>query len=123
MKKSFSLLLVIVMLLSLCACGGSDSPDKSDSSNYIGTWESETLCLVITKGGVVRWGFSSEGTDISQSTLPINWEIKDEVLVVTTSMMGFDFNAVFELNAAGDILNEIQKTALLPKKMKAILHM
>jgi len=103
MKKIFSLLLVVSMFLSLCACGGGDKLDKSDASNYVGVWESATLRLTITKGGIGNWGFLS----VNDSSSPIKWEIKEDIMVVTKSVAGFEYNAAFELNDSGNTIPNI----------------
>ncbi len=121
MKKLFSLLLVVSMILSLCACGGDNKQTESTPSNtntldkstkdaYIGTWETEQLRLMITKGGIGKWGFLVDDGEFDAASMPINWEVKDEIMVVTMSVAGFEYNAAFELNDSADILNEIQKS-------------
>lgn len=131
MKKIFSLLLVLTMILSLCACGvdnmqtestqtestqtestqtESTQIDKNIKDAYIGVWETKQLRLMITKGGVGKWGFLVDNKDFDATSFPINWEIKDEVLAVTFSIAGFDYNAAFELDDSATILHEIQKS-------------
>jgi len=101
------------MTLSLCACGSggnaldkSDTVGKRDASNYIGVWESSSLRLTISKGGVGNWTF----LDVSDPGFPIKWEIKDGIMVVTKSIAGFEYYATFELDDSGNILNQIQKS-------------
>ena len=105
----------------LCACGGDNKQTESTPSDanilnkstkdaYVGTWETEQLRLMITKGGIGRWGFLVDDDEFVGASMPINWEVKDEIMVVTISVAGFEYNAAFELNDSGNILNEIQKS-------------
>lgn len=112
MKKIISLIMAIMMCLSLCACGGGNDTPKAnnDKDPYVGTWETEQLRLVITKGGVGRWGGVVDGKDFEESSFAVNWEVKDEIMVVTWSVAGWEFNAAFELNESETVLNEIQKS-------------
>ena len=113
MKKALSILLVLVMCLSLCACGGgNDAPateaptektmDKNDTSNYVGEWENEFFRLTITKGGVGRY------SNYDKEQYDLNWEVKDEVLITQISFFGMEHKAVLELNEDGTVLNIIQ---------------
>ena len=113
MKKALSILLVLVMCLSLCACGGgNDAPateaptektmDKNDTSNYVGEWENEFFRLTITKGGVGRY------SNYDKEQYDLNWEVKDEVLITQISFFGIEHKAVLELNEDGTVLNIIQ---------------
>ena len=120
MKKTISLLLALAMCLSLCACGGgqgnpsgtpevTETPtnaglDKNDSSNYIGTWETEHSQLTITKGGVGRYGMLRENAGYYD----LNWEVKDEVLITQISFMGMEHKAVLEISEDGASLTVLQ---------------
>ena len=122
MKKTISMLLALVLCLSLCACGGgnetpnttetpetTETPtdaamDKNDSSNYIGTWETEHSRLTITKGGVGRYEMLSE----NEGHYDLNWEVKDEVLITQISFMGMEHKAVLEISEDGASLSVIQ---------------
>jgi len=120
MKKTISMLLALVMCLSLCACGGgNDAPatetptteapttavlDKNDSANYIGEWETEFYRLIITKGGVGKYGEVSK----DHGYYDLDWEVKDEVLITQISFFGMEHKAVLELNEDGTMLTAIQ---------------
>ena len=120
MKKAISLILALVMCLSLCACGGGESNtpntpetteaptdavlDKNDSSNYIGTWETEHSRLTITKGGVGRYEMLTENSGYYD----LNWEVKDEVLITQISFMGMEHKAVLEISEDGASLSVLQ---------------
>jgi predicted small lipoprotein YifL len=112
MKKLFALLLVIIMTLSLVACGNGNTEetpadnetstniettanDKNDSANYIGVWETESFRLTITKGGVGRY---EDVFDNGTGYYDLNWEVKDEVIVTQISFMGMEHKAVLELS-------------------------
>lgn len=107
MKKAVSLILALMLLLSLCACGGSTGSDgtldKSDTANYLGTWETEHYRLTISKGGVGRY----ENLDSTES-YDLNWEVTDEVLVTQISFFGMEFKAVMELSEDGSSLTALQ---------------
>lgn len=116
MKKALSILLVLVICLSLCACGSSnDAPateaptektmDKNDTSNYVGEWANEYFSLTITKGGVGRYTNLSNG---GKEQYDLNWEVKDEVLITQISFFGMEHKAVLELNEDGTVLNVLQ---------------
>ena len=115
MKKTIALFLLLVLCLSLCACGGSnDTPaidvptektmDKNDTSYYVGEWANEYFSLTITKGGVGRYSNLMNGTEYYD----LNWEVKDEVLVTQISFFGMEHKAVLELNEDGTVLNVLQ---------------
>ena len=120
MKKAISLLLALVLCLSLCACGGGESNtpntpettetptdaamDKNDSSNYIGTWETEHSRLTITKGGVGRYEMLTQNSGYYD----LNWEVKDEVLITQNSFMGMEHKAVLEISEDGASLSVLQ---------------
>ena len=120
MKKAISLLLALALCLSLCACGGGESNtpntpetteaptdagmDKNDSSNYIGTWETENSRLTITKGGVGRYEMLTENSGYYD----LNWEVKDEVLITQISFMGMEHKAVLEISEDGASLSVLQ---------------
>ena len=120
MKKAISLLLALVLCLSLCACGGGESNtpntpettetptdaamDKNDSSNYIGTWETEHSRLTITKGGVGRYEMLTQNSGYYD----LNWEVKDEVLITQISFMGMEHKAVLEISEDGASLSVLQ---------------
>lgn len=108
MKKAVSLILALMLLLSLCACGGGSTGsdgtlDKSDTANYLGTWETEHYRLTISKGGVGRY----ENLDSTES-YDLNWEVTDEVLVTQISFFGMEFKAVMELSEDGSSLTALQ---------------
>lgn len=108
MEKAISLILALMLLLSLCACGGSSTGsdgtlDKSDTANYLGTWETEHYRLTISKGGVGRY----ENLDSTES-YDLNWEVTDEVLVTQISFFGMEFKAVMELSEDGSSLTALQ---------------
>lgn len=108
MKKAVSLILALMLLLSLCACGGSSTGsdgtlDKSDTANYLGTWETEHYRLTISKGGVGRY----ENLDSTES-YDLNWEVTDDVLVTQISFFGMEFKAVMELSEDGSSLTALQ---------------
>lgn len=117
MKKTIALLLALALCLSLCACGGGESNtpetaeaptdavmDKNDSSNYIGTWETETSRLTITKGGVGRYEMLTRNS----GHYDLNWEVKDEVLITQISFMGMEHKAVLEISEDGASLSVLQ---------------
>ena len=108
MEKAISLILALMLLLSLCACCGSSTGsdgtlDKSDTANYLGTWETEHYRLTISKGGVGRY----ENLDSTES-YDLNWEVTDEVLVTQISFFGMEFKAVMELSEDGSSLTALQ---------------
>lgn len=117
MKKVISLILALVLCLSLCACGGSETPttdtpdtsnekvmDKNDTSMYIGKWETEHFRITITKGGIGRYENLTKSTEYYD----LNWEVKDGVLITQISFFGMEHKAVLELNEDGTVLNVIQ---------------
>ena len=109
MKRILTLCLALAILLTLCACGGSSNTgsnetlDKSDTANYLCTWETEHYRLTISKGGVGRY----ENSDSTES-YDLNWEVTDDVLVTQISFFGMEFKAVMELSEDGSSLTALQ---------------
>ena len=106
MKRVFSLLLVLVLCLSLCACGGTKEAttepklDKNETMNYIGVWESAHMRFTIEKGGVGRYELPGNRSGYYDFT----WEVKDEIVIITIKGQVTEYKATFELNDAGTSL-------------------
>ena len=120
MKKLLVLLLVVVMCLSLVACGGNNSEtatikqetndvfEKNDTSKYLGVWENTKSRLTITKGGIGKLEFLAAIDNPNASFMQLSWEIKDDVLVVKSTLEGYEFSSVYELNEDASSLKVIQ---------------
>lgn len=103
MKKFLTLLLATIMCVSLCACGGDETDngvDRSESSNYVGVWESEHMRFTVNKGGIGRY----EQPDTSFGYFDFTWEVKDEVLVIFITGQISEYKASFELSDDGTSL-------------------
>ncbi len=127
MKKLLALMLVVVMSLSLVACGGdtteetsgtnnqttnetaehnSDTSNEEEQVNLVGTWkgfinQSVKLTMVINEDGT---GTLTEGEGESQNIREFNWEVKNEMFITNFldgGMLEFAVNTVdgaIELN-------------------------
>ena len=85
MKRVFSLALLLLLVLSLCACGGNSgtpaNPDGKDA--YVGTWTHEkteaepyTMTLVI----------KADGTGTSGKSSPIAWTYDEAAKQITLTV-------------------------------------
>lgn len=115
MKKVLAIILAIVMAVSLASCGGNGNStasesttnaglDKSDTSNYVGTWKAKVYQLTLSKGGVGE--YKDQYGD--SGPYDVEWEVADEVLVVRTDFADFHMKAVLELTDDGSALKVIK---------------
>lgn len=63
MKKFFSLLLVLAMVLCLCSCG--TSPEKTIAGKWICTEGPESFSMELKANGTGRFFIDSESTDVT----------------------------------------------------------
>ena len=119
MKKAFSILLVLVMALSLCACGAKMEEAVvgewtfSESKTYNGRDYTATTTLVIYKGGTgVFWKPGQPYNLYEPVKYNMTWEIKDGVLNIET-ILGVDG---FEYDASAKTLTRLDKSLTLTRK-------
>ena len=103
MKRFFSLLLSLVIVLTLCACSGGNNDTGSNSEDYDGTWIRETWTNEKT-GAVIDITLYlyddytyTEKTDSSTgeyTEMDGSWEVKDNQIVLSPSKLvaGKDVN-------------------------------
>jgi len=103
MKKAISLFLVLVMCLSLCACGGGDN---TEISPIVGTWNG------YTSGTVWTYVFYPDGTYTFSTEGALEMGVKakytfdEETSVLTfTEQDGDTFSRTIELNECYMVLN------------------
>ena len=68
MKKRIAILLVVLMMLTLIACGGKDG--NSAEASIVGTWElvdgegdaKETVAMMMSMGMTMSFTFNADGT-------------------------------------------------------------
>lgn len=102
MKKTVAVALLLIMLVSLCACS---SPEKA----IIGTWKNQSTGLL----GVVTetsYTFKDDGTGTKSSTLDytFNYTITDEQLVITYSVLGVETTETYTFEIKSDKLSLTQ---------------
>lgn len=108
MKKLFALLLAVMMLLSLAACGGSGS----NKGAIVGTWklvdtETETeygLGIEFTKDGTLRYGLTeevlgdlAEGEDTDDIMAGLDMLLTIEYKIISDTEMEITAKAMFGL--------------------------
>ena len=110
MKKALCLILALMICFPLYACGTKEETeptteyvlDKSDTSNYIGVWESLHMRFTINKGGVGRYELPENTKGIGY--YDFTWEVTDELLIITIKSQAAEYKATFELNDKGTSL-------------------
>lgn len=121
MKKLVALLLALVTVFALCACGGTagqNGPklDRNSTDAYLGTWEYESengnKRLIINRGGVGKYEGRNEFAsteNYKNFSWSFTYEVKDETLIVTIGdYHGGSWVSSFELNEDGSALIIIQ---------------
>lgn len=109
MKKFLSMLLAIVMLVSLCACSGSESPPTPSDILVSETWVSPrniTLTFYPTgSGGVGEKKLDSKGVFQSypSSITTFTWEVDESDNIVLTFAPGFSQQPNFALELVNGI--------------------
>ncbi len=101
MKRICSLVLVVIMVFGLCACGGASL--TSESCVGVWMWDVENSgsqsviieTMELLEGGIGR-GTTSQMTD--GSYYPLLWEVKDNILVVSLDMSSLSYS--FKLKEA-----------------------
>ena len=108
MKKLFSLLLVFVMLLSLCACGGTEAPAIEEEE----TTEEPTLSPdeILQEALVGQWQniydgdiytFNADGTG-THGEISITYRVENETIYIVEGVASLD-EEVFTLDTAADV--------------------
>ena len=117
MKKTISIVFVLVMCLSLCACGGNSKyvgtytnsnrtmrMNYPDQSNY---WRIETfdgICtLTLNSDGTGSQVFVAHtvpyvGSNVTVYDCPITWEVVDDYLYVTGSCTALLNSQTYSIN-------------------------
>lgn len=98
MKRIVKYLILTIVLLCLSACSGS----KTKTEDYYGTWinDNSKFMIEIYKGGTGSYTALTVPvgkTKEEKSEYPLQWEIKDDALVITYSQTTV-YSASFELN-------------------------
>ncbi len=88
MKKLISLLIILIMCFSLCACA--EDPNKVLQEKLLGTWYSEDTVdssvqwyYIFNEDGTCITGFSLAGEEIdSLKGSPVNYTIENEKIYI-----------------------------------------
>ena len=110
MKKIFTVVLTLVIILNLCACA---SPSKA----IIGTWKSQTTVLgVVTE---TSYTFNEDGTGEKTTVLdvPFTYTISKDKLIITTTVLGISTSEEYSFDFSGNklVLSGDQDTIVLVK--------
>ena len=117
MKKVLALLLALVLVLSLAACGGGSSSNVESSSvesqeetekeitadSLIGVWVRDTfdtdlVAIQLLKGGIAKSQINSEPPfDWSNNMFNDTWELKDGYIHLDKSFSETVFHYSFEI--------------------------
>ena len=86
MRKTISILLMLVIILGICACSNQETSIKED---VVGIWcYDETSFIYIYKDGTGdRYGITSQGESAHHYN-SFTWEIENEYIVITSSLAG-----------------------------------
>ena len=92
MKKVISFVLVLVLCVSLCACGGKV---KVSNEELIGQWVSSdgTGFVLLESGNVVKHASLEEAVDVSVGITAGTWEVEDGYLIIITDNYNVSANA------------------------------
>lgn len=115
-KKLLALLLALVMLFALCACGGDKTGDEKDTKTssssakkekkdaLAGKWvdEEEGVILTLKDGGTGSVGMDGV-------TIDLEWEATKSELTWTMTFMGETEEQTFEYELDGDVLTLIDE--------------
>lgn len=119
MKKVIGLIMVVLALVSLCACSGTgdDTETTTQVSQYeqvlYGDWKRENSDIVITLAS----GNSGKQT---QGSLSINlyWEADAETILIKTNMVGEQKGVPYTLDGDTLTLNNEDGTKTVYTKVK-----
>ena len=105
MKKALSLLLIVLMLFGLCACGKTEAPEVS-TTEYTAAYLSDESVLVIIKESDIDESKIKSHYDDGGIVLVKNWELASKVQEIIETTLVIDFSAedsavIFHLNADG----------------------
>ena len=96
MRKIVSVFLILVLVLSLCAC--------SNEQRIVGTWKHQATILgVVTES---TYEFKEDGTGVLTGVLPIEftYEFVDSELHITTNTLGLENTTKYTFEFSGDKL-------------------
>ena len=110
MKKCLAFILVVVMMLSLCACS---TPEKA----IVGKWKSNNTVLgVVTE---TTYTFNEDGTGTKSNVLDVEftYSFTEDKLVITTVTLGIESSAEYTFEFSGDklVLTSEKETINLEK--------
>lgn len=127
MKRTGMFILLLIVVLSLFACGNDDSKDKEEF-NPVGTWATSFEITETEagnqKGDIITWTFYNyEGGSgkftITNSRTPLQngefnttWEMKDEVVNITYSSITMGFR----VDKDNDTLNPVDGSSKVLKR-------
>lgn len=98
MKKVISVSLLIVMLLSLCACS---SPEKA----IIGTWKTQNTVLgVVTE---TSYTFNEDGTGVKKEVVETSftYTISEDKLTIKSTILGIEKTEEYTFEIKKDTLS------------------
>ena len=85
MKKLLALIMVLVLCLSLCACGGKKDDGRkltSQEKKYVGTWRCDLSNLELCSDGVMHKWYYSESDLAPMNETAGTWKLRGNEIVV-----------------------------------------
>lgn len=130
MKKVISLVLALLMCLSLCACGGNNAPEATETPTetqtielkdcVVGTWErnfttsdGEEVKQVIEayKGGTGKFFIYTVENGLEKNgSFQASWEIRDDVLNFTCGSSSVTLGLILDTDAKPMTLTRVDDT-------------
>ena len=116
MKKALSIIMILVICLSACACGLTKTEDA-----VVGTWKSTyettenaigfysvgdvyTNTIELYKGGTGKIYWKNETRNEDGSNTSLSWETQDDVININYSLAGSDRFVGYIYNAENDTI-------------------
>ena len=124
MKKVLVLMLALVLVLSLAACGGETKTKELTTDDCVGTWLLDSGNGIVFSSNetsnqieIIRGGVANAYVK-SNAYVECNWEIVDNALKISHESMGMGttFSSTFVFEVDGDTMTSLDAYGSVYKK-------